>query len=274
VPPLAGAPATKDLGGALARFGEPDWQVELDPSMIRRADMALSASWIAPRTAAFVAAGIYHEARHAEQTFRVSRLLAMWHERDPLEQFEPDIVKAAATRPLDPRTTSATERVEAVRWEGYTAGDDFAYGMTVEEWLSDVVMAWRAAGSVKNDTAGATRNMIGEFLTESTTKRSGRAWYLHTLLPSARKRGLALIVAHVTKIDRLLIAAQAAFDRLPEGAGPGDFGLLEHALNDLYDAVYAAYADLPIENDALAAGNAVKAACLKWFDSSEPPTPS
>jgi hypothetical protein len=38
--------------------------------------------------------------------------------------------------------------------------------------------------------------------------------------------------------------------------------------------VYAAYSDLPIESDALSTGNAVRAACLKWFDSSEPPKPS
>jgi hypothetical protein len=131
----------------------------------------------------------------------------MWHERDPLEPFKPDIVRAAAKQPLDRRTTSATERAEAVRWEDYTIGEGFGYQATVESWLSDVFAAWNAARQVDDDTASATRSRIGEFLSGSTAKKFGRASYLHTLLSSARKRGLALIVDHITKIDRAISAA-------------------------------------------------------------------
>jgi hypothetical protein len=69
VPAVGGELRAEDLGGALARFGAPDWEIEVDSSMIRGADMKLSASWIKPSTAAFLAGGIYHEARHAEQAF-------------------------------------------------------------------------------------------------------------------------------------------------------------------------------------------------------------
>jgi hypothetical protein len=70
-------------------------------------------------------------------------------------------------------------------------------------------------------------------------------------------------VKDITRITAAFDRADAAWKQLPEQVTPADFQPLAEALLELSKAVYAAYTDQPIENDAWDTGLAVYDAFTK-----------
>jgi hypothetical protein len=71
------------------------------------------------------------------------------------------------------------------------------------------------------------------------------------------------VVKDIERITAAFDRADAAWKKLPEQVTPADFKLLAEALLELSKAVYAAYTDQPVENDAWDTGLAVHDAFTK-----------
>ena len=145
------------------------------------------------------AATVYHEARHAEQFFRASRLRAARHQRNPLVEVNPDIVHAAERVPLAAKAASARERAEADTWDYEFLGQGFAYAMEVEAWLQDISDVWqpvfdivRAGADVKDARIAPARAAVEAFVAAT---KSGRLATIRSTLAGARAHGLAARVS-------------------------------------------------------------------------------
>jgi hypothetical protein len=220
-------------------------------------------------TVAIVAMNVYHEARHAEQRFRVARMQAGEGAEIgfPLDE---DVARAAAAAPLDPRKMPARERREAKEWQTNTLGEDAGYRDAVMTWMGEVKSTTREARDVASNDGRdpeELRKMIGRTFTAWTT--AGALMAIREHLPSARQRKNATIIADITLMDQRFQAAETEWKSIPSQPARWDFFQLADALRELVRAVDRAYHNQPVEHDAHETGGATFDAfhaALKKYD--------
>jgi hypothetical protein len=244
--------------GAAAEFVASDWQMLLNPKAFTDRPEAQTLGDLEPEEAATIAMTVYHEARHAEQHFRIARLQAGEH-RELGFDMESHAAEEAAKAPLTARTGSARELSEARDWRSDEIGDDATYREAVTWWVTEIGKAVRLAHDVDAEHAAEVRERVGRLL-HGWGKPGGAEDTIRSHLGSARKRRASLIIKDITRMTVAFDRAEAAWKQLGEDAKPSDFKPLTEALIELDKAIYAAYGDQPVEGDAWGAGNAIFAA--------------
>jgi hypothetical protein len=244
--------------GAAAEFDADGWAMSINPDEFSHRPGVERMGDLDRDESALIAMTVYHEARHAEQAFRVARLLATEHQPAPPGMNE-DAAAAAAKLPLDRTTATAREIEEARAWRTNTVGEDAVYREAVTWWQGEALKAARLARDVDETGAPALRERLDRLI-RGWSKPGAAADFVHSHLPSAQQRKAAAIVADITRIDAELALATAALDALGEQAKAAEFSPLAAALADLYRAVSAAYHHQPVEQDAYDAGGAAFAA--------------
>ena len=207
-------------------------------------------------TVAIAAMSVYHEARHAEQRFRVARMQAGEGEEIGFPMDE-EVAKAAAKAPLDPRTMPVQERREARAWKTNTLGEDAGYRDAVMTWMDEVKSAARDVRDVAGEHGREPeelRKAIGRIFTSWTS--SGALMAIREHLPSAQRRKNATIIGDITLMDQRFQAAETAWKAIPAQPARSDFSVLAGALRELVRAIDRAYHDQPVEHDAHEAGGA------------------
>jgi hypothetical protein len=243
--------STKGVIGGAAEFDASGWTMTLNPDAFSHRPEVSTMGDLTSDEAAFIAMTVFHEARHAEQRFRVARLQA-GEGHEPGFEMDEDVAQAAAAAPL---TGSGREVQEAKEWRTNQIGEDATYREAVTWWLTDLRTAAHLAHDVDAHSAADTRERLGRLL-RSWGKPGAAADVIRNHLASAQARKKAVIIRDVTRITHAYDRAVAAHGQLPEGAQPDEFKPLAEALIELNKAVYAAYGDQPIEADAWDAGNA------------------
>jgi hypothetical protein len=238
---------------AAAEFEPEFWAIVLNPDAFSHRPEVQTIGDLTRDEAALIAMTVYHEARHAEQYFRVARLLAARHEQANIDD---DAWAAASASPLTARNASAAEWSEARAWYENTRGVDDPYREAVSSWLGEGLAAARVAHDVTDANAAEVRERIAGYLA-AWAKPGSAISFVRQHATSARRRGARVIMTDVRRIDAAYGRAQDAFRALPERPGRGDFDGVGKALADLYRAVIAAYHDQPVEHDAFEAGDAV-----------------
>jgi hypothetical protein len=247
-----------DEAGPSAEFFASDWLIVLHPSGFTKREDVHTMGDLTPEEAAKVAMRIYHEARHAEQNFRVARLFAAEHKE---LSFEMEETAAEAARHAPLKKASALELREARDWRTNVAGEDSTYREAVSWWTSEASKAVKLAREVTAADAADVRDRLGRLL-HGWSKPGGAEETVRSSLSGAKARKATTVVQDITRITAAFDQADAAWKALPEQVTPADFKPLADALFELSKAVYAAYTDQPVENDAWDTGNAVYAAFL------------
>jgi hypothetical protein len=243
-----------DEPGPAAEFYASDWRMVLHPKAFTDRKDVRTFKDLTRKEVAGIAMTIYHEARHAEQNFRVARLFAAEH-----KALDFDMEETAAEAAHDaPRLKGAQELREAREWRPNVAGEDSTYREAVSWWTTEASKAARLAHDVKADDAGDVRDRIGRLL-HGWGKPGGAEDTVRSFLNGAKARKAGAIVADITRITAAFDRAEAAWKALPEQVTPADFKPLAAELLELSKAVYAAYSDQPVEKDAWDAGLAVQA---------------
>jgi hypothetical protein len=220
-------------------------------------------------TVAIVAMNVYHEARHAEQRFRVARMQAGEGAEIGFPMDE-DAARAAAAAPLDPRKMPAQERREAKEWQTNTLGEDARYRDAVMTWMGEVKSATREARDVASNDGRdpeELRKMLGRIFTAWTA--DGALMAIREHVPSAQRRKNATIMADIRLMNQRFEAAETEWKSIPSQPARGDFVRLADALRQLVRAVDQAYHNQPVEHDAHEAGGATFEAfhaALKKYD--------
>jgi len=240
-----------------AHFDVELWEMYIDADGFTHREGVTTLGELTDDEAAIIAMSVYHEARHAEQRFRVARMQA--GERAPLGfQMDEDAAKAAAAQPMDTRTTPAHEVREAKAWRTNQMGEDALYREVVTQWQGDVTTYARLARGVATADGpepGEVRERIGRVLT-GWAKPDHAMDVVRKHLPSAQRRGNATIITDIELITRRFEAAEAAWKALPAQPDRDDFTDVADALRQLVRAIHGAYRNQPIEKDAHAAGDA------------------
>lgn len=224
-------------------------------------------------TVAIVAMNVYHEARHAEQRFRVARMQAGEGAEIDLSMDE-DAAEAAAAAPLDPRKMPAQERREAKEWQTNTLGGDARYRDAVMEWMDEVKSATRETREVASKDGRDPedlRKMLGRIFT--AWANTGALMAIREHLPSAQQRKNATIIADIALMDQRFQAAEAEWKSIPAQPARWDFVQLANALRELVRAIDRAYRNQPVERDAHEVGGATFDAfhaALKRYDAAAP----
>ena len=255
----AGCPAVKVTisRGSLAAAAEFDaetWQMFANPDHFTRRPEVETLGDLTSDEAGFIAMTVYHEARHAEQRFRVGRMLAgQGKELDP--GLNEDVARAATAAPLTAGRASALELAEARDWHAITLGEDATYREAVISLLAPALGAARAARDVNAGNAADLRDSLGRQL-RGWAKYGGPGEYIRSHLVSGRSRKASVIVREITRMEQHFKRAEAAWKRLPEQPEPADLKALADALAALYKALYHAYHEQANEHDAHDSGDA------------------
>jgi hypothetical protein len=246
-----------DEPGPAAEFYASDWLMVLHPRAFTERKDVRTFHDLTREEVAGIAMTIYHEARHAEQNFRVARLFAAEHKALSFDMEE----KAAEAARNAPRLKGAQELREARDWRTNVAGEDSTYREAVSWWTTEASKAARLAHDVKAEDAAEVRDRLGRLL-HGWSKPGGAEDTVRSSLGSAKARKAAPIVRDITRITAAFDRAEAAWKALPEQVTPADFKSLAAELLELSRAVYAAYSDQPVEKDAWDAGLAVQGTIL------------
>jgi hypothetical protein len=204
--------------------------------------------------AAHVAMTVVHEARHAEQRFRVARLNAGEGKEAEGEMDE----TAAAAATAVPLRGGGQEVREAREWRENEFGEDATYREAVSWWTTNI----RSAIKVAYDAGPDAYDRIGRIL-KGWGGPGGAATVVREHIASARKRHKATMLADTTAITDAYDACIGLYAILSPTSTHDEFSSITDALIDLNKAVYKGYVDQPIESDAWAAGNATHDAYQK-----------
>jgi hypothetical protein len=253
VPPVQ-VRVSKEDNGASGQFFADSWHMMLYPAAFTRRPGVTKMGDLTPDEAALIAHTVYHEARHAEQHFRIARLdAAEGHAAG--DELDAGVAAAAAAAPLTARTGSAQELREAREWREIESGADQTYREAVTSWSFELHDAVKLAHTIDASNGADLRARIGRQLAH-WTKGDQVAGYIRGHLADARARKATRIATEITHLDKLITAAQRAFAATPENPTPQQWARFNDALLELFRAIDKAYRNQSIEADAYATGNA------------------
>jgi hypothetical protein len=244
--------AKGDLSAA-AQFWADGWFMLVNPKVFSSRPEVKTLGDLTDQEAALIADHVFHEARHAEQAFRVARLQAA-EGKDPGVGVEQDIAEAAAASPLPLRPGKALD--EAEEWRENLYGADATFREVATEWHKEVADAARAAKAVTDDTAGDVRDRLVRQLTAWVKPGKGMDM-IRAHLASAKARRRTQMIAVITRIEGEYANAEAEVQKLPAQPQAADFTPVYRAFVLLSQAAASAYYNQSVEDDAYGAGNAV-----------------
>jgi hypothetical protein len=246
----------KGRGGGGAHFDAASWSMFIDSDGFTHRENVTVLRDLTEDEAAIIAMTVWHEARHAEQRFRVARMQAGERVERGFE-MEDEAAAAAAEAPLEPRAMPAGELAEAREWRENQIGEDALYREVVTAWQGDVKVGARLARGVTAadaPTPEEVRERIGRMLT-GWSKPGGAMDVIRSHLPSAQRRRRATIIADVQAMIARFEAAETEWRALGAAPARWDFVDLAEALRELVRAIDTAYRNQPVEKDAHEVGH-------------------
>ena len=244
---------------ASGQFFAEDWTVVLNPKHFSNRG-ATTMGELTAAEAALIADTVAHEARHAEQHFRMARLDAAEGKDPAAGGLDADAAKAAADMPLDLRDSRSAKAVKEARaWRSSRYGEDAIYREVVTSWMEDLrVWAHRLHDATDQDAEDLRRRFGG--LLAAWAKPGHAIEVLRAHLPGAKTRKATRVIEDLTRIITQYATVEATFAKVPQDGGAAGLEPLTEAAKELFRSVDTAYRNLPIEADAYETGDAAFAA--------------
>jgi len=267
-PPKPGTDAKVPFPG---QFDPVAWTLTMNTTMWAPKSGARTVDGMTTDEAATAVGLLYHEARHAEQHFRMARVQAGEHVRAGVKdvagalergmQLRPDVARAAAASPLHDTAATADLVAEARDWHAITRGRHLPFKNIVIPWNLEVRGALKLFDGLNPMQLDPVRTGLAPLV---------RAW-------STGATRAQLLVTHRKAIDRLpkktagdrevlaqisalktasdgVTASFTALDKAWPTAGPRTrldlVTALRAKVRALVDALDAAYRAEPHEKDA------------------------
>lgn len=280
IPTIDALPST-EASFAAALFSTEFWSVELMTLAFTARGGVDTVGELNAQEAAVVAGRVYHELRHAEQMFRVARVIAARSDSSTVAdiadgirsgmQLDPDVALAAARKPLSADSQDAANLAETQAWFENSEGTHEVYQRAVVYWLESVTNARTVMESVTAQNFDSTIARAGGIIDSWFAKDKYVDFldeHIRTIMLRRISREDQRILAH---LQNIAVAAselkQARADTDPTFFSWEQLALRVRPINvglgRLHRALYAAYADQPVERDAEQAGAAVAASFRK-----------
>ncbi|HEU5213244.1 MAG TPA: hypothetical protein VFU10_10785 [Gaiellaceae bacterium] len=264
-----------------AAFYSDDWAMKINTTMWGKKQGARALKDLTVDEAAASVALIYHEARHAEQRFRVARILAADSKAKTPADVADEIARtlklknrgvavAAAGKPLTDTSANAALRTEARDWQAITVGDHAAYRDVVNTWVLEALNEYAAIGRLgaKPMEIGSAKGTIDPVITgwETGGKRAKfiaahirevEAKKKKTAADAAVLTNLKAIQAAMTKVAREWSAIESKWGSTGMNKKLEKVRDFRDHVFALYTALQAAYEAQAHERDAFDTGNPV-----------------
>jgi len=257
-------------------FDSMSWTVTMNTALFSRRSGVSKVGDLNLDEAAEAAAGVYHEARHAEQHFRIARTLA----GESTKQSVPDIAAeikaatlipidvalAAAAHPLKATTFNAGLLAEARDWRSATSGLHRGYKNVINVWDAEA----RSAQNVSYDLPALTGAKAGLETWMKSWRGSNRLKFIEGHIKAVKavrpKSGVdTLALTNMRAIRAAMVKLEKAWTKVDSGwaqARPQEKlkrlqNFEQNALPAFEKALHAAYRAQPHETDAYEAEVAV-----------------
>jgi hypothetical protein len=270
------------------RMNIAQWSTTLGVKATKLSDLTME-------EAAAAAASIYHEARHAEQHFRMARMLAGESKSTKTEDKADEIQKAlgfkersvamaAAASPLAQSAANAELLTEARDWEAITRGFHLPYRNVVLKWLDEVQVLQDAIKAMEQKPM--TVSSIEPTITSSLDgwrKSATRSKFLAAHLKATKKKkpqtpGDAVVTTNLKAIDAAMGALDKEWTKIKRTwAKDGLNTRLQNVVGfktplfALYQALHNAYSAQTHEADAFETEKAVSAQFKAGAAAAKPP---
>lgn len=262
-----------------ASFDFGDWRLIINPTLWSAKAGASKLSDLTIDEAAAAAGSIYHEARHAEQHFRIARMDAGRSKHTATADISAEIRKvrsypvpvadAAAGNFLPGTAANVTLLDEAREWEAMTHGRHARYRSIVTRWMLEARAARQPFESMHPMQLDLTANKLADFL-DVWENHSDRSKFVtaHAKTVAAlpkRSPGDKLVLAQLSAIQTALTGVLTAWKAIKSNskAGPAvqlpRFKALQELVRKFVKTLEAAHEAQPHEKDAHEAGDAVAA---------------
>jgi hypothetical protein len=265
-------------------FWHDKWKIVMNTVLWSQSRRAQKLQDLTVDEAADAAALVYHEARHAEQRFRVARMAAADSKAGTTDKIADEIMKtmeikersvalAAAGNPLAKSTANAALRDEAQDWREMTLGKHKPYREVVYDWEQELLGAMGKIDQImaKPIEIDSAKDKLGPIV---------KGWQASATRAKFIPKHARTVKAIKTKsagdkdVERNVKAIQAAMKKLSDDWAAIEKGWRGWSLNEkltkirefkatplyaLYMAVHTGYMDEAHEKDAFATGDPVKA---------------
>lgn len=268
-----GVPATKHdfrTTGDVGAFRKYEWTIYFNTDQLNENGATVGA--LSQKHAADIADTVYHEARHAEQAYRVARMLAgQGKSGDDIasELFIPaEVAEKALSDPLKDTKDTAEEFAEAKDWYNLLAGVHNEYKMKVNDFGDTSFEAYKAIKDLKANNFDTVKPKIAEFMTEVTDTRAPWLYGERERVQNMEDRSAMdnNILDHLDKMFKLSIKAIVAWDEGKAGKSEATLQGMKEPISDLWLETFNAYKDFEHEKDAWEVG----AAAGKKFENKQP----
>jgi len=226
--------------------------------------------------AANLASHVFHELRHAEQYFRIARVLAAESTKTTTADIAKEIVAktsikadvalAAAAKPLAATKATSGLVAEAKDWESITVGRHADYKANMLNWGNECDAARDVAAAVTTATLGATKTGLDTNITNWKGATRGPFVDTHiTTIEAIKSKGKMdrLALSSLKKIKPLWAKVEASWTTVTsdwatdkDPARLTKIGATGALLRKLSKVLYAAYRDYLHEHDAFETGDA------------------
>jgi len=279
-------------------FWHDTWKIIMNTVLWSQSGKAQKLQDLTVDEAADAAALVYHEARHAEQQFRIARMFAADSKAGTPDKIADEIMKslqfkerpvalAAAGNPLVKSTANAASRDEAREWHEITLGRHRPYREVVYDWEQELLRAMGRIDRIMQkpieiDSAKDKLAPIVKGWQASATRAKFLPKHARTV------KALKTKSAGDKDVERNVKAIQAAMKTLSDEWAAIEKGWRRWSPNEkltkirefkatplygLYMAVHTGYREEAHEKDAFATGDPVKAQFKAGVTSASSSTP-
>jgi hypothetical protein len=265
-------------------FWHDSWKMIMNTTLWSKSRRAQKLGDLSVDEAADAAALVYHEARHAEQQFRIARMFAADSKAGTPDKIADEIMKslqfkerpvalAAAGNPLAKSTANAALRDEARDWHEITLGKHRPYREVVFDWEPELIKAMATIDQImqKPMEIDGAKDKLAPIV---------KGWQASATRAKFFPKHARTVKAIKTKsagdqdVERNVKAIQAAMKKLSDEWAAIEKGWRGWSLNKkleqirefkatplyaLYFAVHTGYTEQAHEKDAFATGDPVKA---------------
>jgi len=268
-----GIPPTKHdfrTSGSVGAFRKFEWMIYFNSDQLKEDGETVGA--LSQKAASDIADTVYHEARHAEQAFRIARMLAgegKTAEEIASDIYVPaDIAEKAIADPLKKTKDNAEEFAEAKDWYNMMAGIHFNYRMKMNEFGDNAFDTYKSISELKPENFHTTKHKITEFMKEVIDERA--PWLVNEKKrldeipnPSDMDKN---ILGHVTKVFDESIQAIVKWDDGKVASDEASLQAMKEPIMNLWLATFNAYKEFAIEKDAWEVGESAG----KKFENKKP----
>jgi hypothetical protein len=245
-------------------FHRSEWTIEIDLEYISSGLVSPTVGALSQDRAGEIAGSIYHEARHAEQAFRVARMMAgdgKTAEAIVSELHMPtEVVEAVMENPLVKSPETIREFEEAKKWSSMIGGSLMEYRGYVSVYQRGAFEAYETIRELSEQNFIDVQTKVKQFMDEKVAFYALYFAAEYERLNSGRdkREDDDKIAADIFKIHSATVLLQDAWQ---DGKAAQDLAGLQELtepLSTLWLKLYDAYKRFPDEKDAEKVGQAIE----------------